>query len=202
MQGGCCLCQSRMVKSGSSAGRLHQLRERVTSMEDIPPAIHEIAVYTEALEVRGEVKAWPPRRILDVLNSQQTPYLEVEQASIIPLSRWGKAQPRIADSVVLNKQEIILVWLIRETEVKATEFTTVHKVPQRVIAYAGPFVAQGTMHMLRESSLSQAMDATREKFFALTSPSVFCLSVPELTLKEGIVLSLNKDQVAAMQAGG
>ncbi len=87
-------------------------------MEDLPPAIHEIAVYTESLEIRGEVTVWPPRRMLDVLNGSQTPYLTIEQAAVIPLSRWGKAQPTAVESIVLNIEEITLVWLMRETKVE------------------------------------------------------------------------------------
>ena len=168
-------------------------------MEDLPPAIHEIAVYTDLLEIRGEVKAWPPRRILDVLNGTQTPYLTIEQAAVIPLSRWGKAEPTAVQSIVLNIEEITLVWLIRETKVDVDEFTTVHKIAQPVLAYAGPFIARGDLHILRETTLSQALDAIREKFIALTDPSVYCLTVPGLTLKEGIVLGLNKDRVMSMQ---
>jgi hypothetical protein len=170
-------------------------------MEEMPPAIHEIIAYTDLLEVRGEVKAWPPRRILDVLNGQQTPYLTMEQASVIPLSQWGQGQPAIVDSIVLNKSEIIMVWLVRETKVEAPEFATIHKVPRRVIAYAGPFVVQGSIHAIREGTLSQALDAMREDFIALTNPSILCLSVDGLSLKGGIVLALSKERIAAMQVG-
>jgi hypothetical protein len=168
-------------------------------MEDTTPAIHEIVAYTDRLEVRGEVHAWPPRRILDVLNNTQIPYLTVEQASVLPLSRWGRAQPTVAESIVLNKAEIALVWLIKETEVESSEFATVYKVPQSVVAYVGSFVAQGTMHILRDTTLSQALDAVREQWFALTDPSVLCLPVAELTLTGGLVLSVNKDRVMALQ---
>jgi hypothetical protein len=168
---------------------------------EMPPAIHEIIAYTDLLEVRGEVKAWPPRRILDVLNGQQTPYLTVEQASIIPLAQWGRDQPATVDSIVLNKSEIIMVWLVQESTVKAPESATVHKVPRRVIVYAGPFIAQGSIHALSEGTLTQTLDAMREDFIALTDPSVLCLSAEGLALKGGIVLGLNKERVMAMQVG-
>jgi hypothetical protein len=169
-------------------------------MEETTPAIHDIVAYTDQLEVRGEVKAWPPRRILDVLNSKQTPYLALDHASVMPLSRWGKAQPTSAETIVLNKAEIILVWLIKETEVGAPEFVTVHRIPQRVIAYAGPFVAQGTMHIMREATLSQALDAVSDQFVALTDPSVLCLPVTGISLQGGLVLCLNKGKIMALQA--
>ena len=169
-------------------------------MEETTPAIHDIVAYTDQLEVRGEVKAWPPRRILDVLNSKQTPFLTVDDASVMPLSRWGKAQPATAETIVLNKAEIVLVWLIRETAVTASEFATVHKVPQRVIAYVGPFVAQGTMHIIREATLSQALDSASDQFVALTDPSVLCLPVTGISLEGGLVLCLNKDKIMALQA--
>ena len=168
-------------------------------MEEESPAVHEIIAYTSHLEVRGEVKAWPPRRILDVLNSQQMPYLNVDQASIVPLSRWGKVQPAVAESCVLNKSEIILVYLVRETKVERPLLATPYKVPQSITAYAGPFVAQGILHIIREATLAQALDVVGEQFIALTDPSVLSLSVPELVLKGGIVLCLNKDKLMAMQ---
>jgi hypothetical protein len=168
-------------------------------MQEMPPAIHEIIVYTDLLEVRGTVKAWPPRRILDVLNAQQTPYLDLEEASIIPLSQWGQGQPATVQSVVVNKAEIIIVWLVRETRVEAPEFATVHRVPRRVIAYAGPFIAQGNIHVMREGTLSQALDSMREEFIPLTEPSALCLSAEGLSLKGGILLGVNRERIMAMQ---
>jgi hypothetical protein len=47
--------------------------------------------------------------------------------------------------------------------------------------------------------LAQALDAMSDRFVALTDPSVLCLSVPELVLRGGIVLGLNKNKVMAMQ---
>jgi hypothetical protein len=170
-------------------------------MQEMPPAIHEIIVYTDLLEVRGTVKAWPPRRMLDVLNAQQTPYLELGKASVIPLSQWGQDQPATVQSIVLNKSEMILVWLVRETKVEAPEFATTHRVPRRVIAYTGPFIVQGIMHMMREGTLSQALDSVREEFIPLTEPSALCLSAEGLSLKGGIVLGLNKERIMAMQVG-
>jgi len=170
------------------------------SIENLPPAIHEIAVYTDELEVKGEMRAWPPRRILDVLNTTQAPFLTVEQASVIPLSRWGKSQPSVVESITLNKQEIIFVWPIREAEVEVSEFMTVHKIPHEMIAYAGPFIFQGTLHIISEATLAEAWDLIREDFAALTKPSVLCLDIPELTLKKGPVVALNKHRTTAIHS--
>jgi len=171
-------------------------------MEETQPAIHQIVAYTDQLEVRGVVRAWPPRRILDVLNSTQTPYLTVEDAAVLPLSRWGKAQPASAPAITLNKVETILVWLVRESGVPPSELVTVHKVPQRVIAYAGPFVAQGTMHIITEATLSQALDVASEQFVALTDPSVLCVPVTGISLQGGLVLCLNRGKIMAVQGVG
>jgi hypothetical protein len=169
-------------------------------LESRPPAIHEIAAYTELLEIKGEIKAWPPRRVLDVLNNKQTELLTVEQASVIPLSRWGKAQPSAVENITLNKQEIVFVWPIRETEVETTEFVTTHKLPRDIMAYAGPFILQGTLHVIREASLDEAWDIIKEDFIALTSPSVLCLTVPELSLNAGPVVTVNKHRTMAIHA--
>lgn len=76
-----------------------------------------------------------------------------------------------------------------------------HKVPRRVLVYTGPFIAQGSIHALREGTLTQALDAMREVFIAVTGPSVLCLSAEGLALKGGIVLALNKERMMAMQVG-
>lgn len=168
-------------------------------MEEMSPAVHEVVAYTDHLEVRGEVRALPPRRLLDLLNAAQMPYLTIENAALMPLSRWGDSEPSTAKSVVVNKAEIAFVWLVREAQVEAPEFVTVHKVPRQVMVYLGPFVAHGIIHIIREQTISQALDAIRDQFIAITSPSLVCLTVDGLTLKGGIVLCLNRERIMAVQ---
>lgn len=170
------------------------------NVEKLPAAIHEIAVYTNLLEVKGQIRAWPPRRVLDVLNGTQTPLLIVEQASIVPLARWGKARPTVVEAITLNKREILFVWPIREADVEKSDFMTVHKVPEEIMAYAGPYIFRGIMHIISEASLHEAWDLIKEDFAALTDPSVFCLTVPELSLREGAVVALNKDKTTAIHS--
>jgi phosphoribosylcarboxyaminoimidazole (NCAIR) mutase len=86
--------------------------------------------------------------------------------------------------------------------VPPSELVTVHKVPQRVVAYAGPFVAQGTMHIIMEATLSQALDVASEQFVALTNPSVLCVPVTGISLEGGLVLCLNRGKIMAVQAVG
>ncbi len=169
-------------------------------MEEQTPAIHQVIAYTDRLEVRGEVRAWPPRRILDVLNNRQTSFLILHQTSVMPLSRWGTSPPAAVESVALNKDRLLLVWLIEETKVEAAEFATVYKVPERIVAYVGPFVAQGTMHIIRESTVSQSLDGTKEQFVALTDPSVLCLTAAGLSLEGGLVLCLNRASIMAVHS--
>jgi hypothetical protein len=168
-------------------------------MEDMSPAVHEVVAYTDQLEVRGEVRAFPPRRLLDVLNTSQRPYLTIEDASVKPLARWNDVEPGKGEAIVLNKDELVFVWLVKETRVETPEFLTVHKVPAEVIVYSGPFVAQGTIHVIREHTLGQALDAMREQFIALTNPSVLCFPVEGLTLRGGIVLCVNRHRIMAVQ---
>jgi hypothetical protein len=169
-------------------------------MEERTPAIHQVIAYTDRLEVRGEVRAWPPRRILDVLNNRQTSFLIMHQTLVMPLSRWGTSPPAAVESIALNKERLLLVWLVEETEVEAAEFATVYKVPERVVAYVGPFVTQGTMHIVRESTVSQALDGSRDQFIALTDPSLLCLTVSGLTMEGGLVLCLNSASVMAVHS--
>jgi hypothetical protein len=169
-------------------------------MEERAPAIHQVVAYTDRLEVRGEVRAWPPRRILDVLNNRQTSFLTMHQTSVMPLSRWGTSPPAALETIALNKERLLLVWLVEETKVEAAEFATVYKVPERVVAYLGPFVVQGTMHIVRESTVSQSLDGTRDQFIALTDPSLLCFTVAGLALEGGLVLCLNRGCMMAVHS--
>lgn len=139
------------------------------------------------------------------INNVDFAYLPVHEtrgrsnASVIPLSRWGKAQPSTASAVVLTKAQIAFVALLREAQVERSAFVTVHKVPQEVILYSGPFVAQGALHIVRERTLGQALDAIQDQFLALTNPSLLCLTLDGLALREMLVLCVNLRRIMAVQ---
>lgn len=167
--------------------------------EPLGEARHEVALYTDSFEVRGTLVTRPPRRILDILNDRFRLILPLTEALIRPLVAEPGTRPLAVPSLIINKEGIIMGWLIEETKAPRAEFITVHKVARPVTAYVGPFVIRGQMHAVQESTLLQALDAVTEDFIALTEPSAVCVTSPWLSLKEGIIAAIRKSSIAALQ---
>jgi len=162
-------------------------------------ARHKVALYSDSYEMKGTLATRPPRRFLDILNDRFRLILSLTEASIRPLVAEPGTRPLAVPSLIVNKEGIIMAWLIEETKVPSAEFITVHKVARPVTAYVGPFVIRGQMHAIQEATLLRALDAVTEDFIALTEPSAVCVTSPWLSLKEGIIAAVRKSSVAALQ---
>lgn len=162
-------------------------------------ARHKVALYSDSYEMKGTLATRPPRRFLDILNDRFRLILPLTEASIRPLVTEPGTRPLAVPSLIVNKEGIIMAWLIEETKVPGAEFVTVHKVARSVTAYVGPFVIRGQMHAVQETTLLQALDAISEDFIALTEPSAVCVTSPWLSLKKGIIAAVRKSSLAALQ---
>jgi hypothetical protein len=162
-------------------------------------ARHEVALYSDSFEIRGTLVTRPPRRILDILNDRFRLIVPLTEVSIRPLAAEQGTRPLTVPSLMVNKEGIIMGWLVEETKFPRAEFVTVHKVARPVTAYVGPFVIRGQMHAVQEATLLQALDAVAEDFIALTEPSAVCVISPWLSLKEGVIAAVRKSRVAALQ---
>jgi hypothetical protein len=162
-------------------------------------AKHKVALYSDSYEMKGTIATRPPRRFLDILNDRFRLLLNLTEASIRPLVAELGARPLAVPSLIVNKEGIIMAWLIEETKVTRDESVTIYKVARLVTAYVGPFVIRGQMHAVQEATLLQALDAVAEDFIALTEPSAVCVTSPWLSLKEGIIAAVRKSSLAALQ---
>lgn len=169
------------------------------SRQSSDEARHEVALYSDSYEIKGTLVTRPPRRLLDILNDRFRSILPLTEASIRPLVAEPGTRPLAVPSLIVNKEGIIMAWLIEETEVLSAEFITVHRVARPVTAYVGPFVIRGQMHAIQEATLLQALDAVTEDFIALAEPSAVCVTSPWLSLKEGVIAALRKSSLAALQ---
>ncbi len=168
---------------------------------EIPSATHEVALYGEHFEVRGQLETRPPRRLLDILNDTQIHWLALHEASIRPLAQELEGAPVVSPTLIVDKKEIIVAWLVEEAKVEASEFAAIAKVPRKVRVYAGPFVMWGDFHAMEDATLIQAVDGVREEFFPLTGPSLVSLSTPWLSLEDGLLAAIQRDRVTAVQSG-
>lgn len=169
------------------------------SRQSSDEARHEVALYSDSYEIKGTLVTRPPRRLLHILNDRFRSILLLTEASIRPLVAEPGTRPLAVPSLIVNKEGIIMAWLIEETKVTSTEFILVHKVACPVTAYVGPFVIRGQMHAIQEATLLQALDAVTEDFIALTEPSAVCVTSPWLSLKEGVIAAFRKSSLAALQ---
>ena len=170
-------------------------------MQDRPleKGIYELILYSGHLEIRGTLEASPPRRLVDILNDPNRPLLALKRASILPLSGRAGSVPTSAPELTVRKEEIIVAWLVRESQVQSSDaLLTVHKVHRPVIAYAEDFLIHGQYYMISENTLHQTLDTLHDDFFALTQPSLESVTHPDIVLKEGLLAAIQRRRLTAM----
>ncbi|MBI3287869.1 MAG: hypothetical protein HYZ68_07465 [Chloroflexi bacterium] len=161
--------------------------------------IHELILYSEHLEIRGTLEVSPPRRLLDILNDTTRPLMALSQASVLPLARRAGSAPVTVPTLTVRKGDIVVAWLVRETQVESSDmFMTIHKVPHQVIAYAEDFVIRGQFYAIQENTLHQAVDAIHDDFFGLTQPTLYSPSHPDIALKDGMLVAIQRGRLTAM----
>ncbi len=111
------------------------------------------------------------RRLTDYLNAADDHFFMVENARITTLASAGSAA-RVASFAQLNRDTVVFAIPYSgeaPDEDEQKRLVMVQKTPHQVILNAPPFTIQGSVHLLRETSLRDALLSYRQEFLPLTS---------------------------------
>lgn len=173
-------------------------------MEDLSleKGIYELILLSGHIEIRGTLEAIPPRRLVDILNDPNRPLLPLKQATILPFARRTGSLPAAVPGLTVPKEDIILAWLVRETNVQISDaLLTVHKVHRPVVAYVDHFLIHGQFHMIQENTIQQSLDSLHQDFFTLTQPSLESLTFPQVALQDGLLVAIQRRRMTAVHMG-
>ena len=133
----------------------------------------ELTLYTDALIAHGAVLT-AQRRVSDILNQSETPYLVLESVTVTDHS--GRVQPIAADVAQINLDAVLFA-AVDEPAESAPGLRTA-KIKRVAIISIPPYRVTGTLHLLAGSTnLREALVDLKGRFLPVTDASFEAPSV-------------------------
>jgi hypothetical protein len=137
------------------------------------------------------------RRLTDYLNAADDHFFMVEKARISPLAAASSAA-RSAPFAQLNRDAVVFAIPYSgeaSDEEEQKRLVMVQKLPHQVTLNAPPFTIRGSLHLLRETSLRDALLSMRQQFLPITSAEAIYL--PTGQRFSGSILIVNRIRIEA-----
>jgi hypothetical protein len=137
------------------------------------------------------------RRLTDYLNAAEEHFFMVEKARISTLAA-STSSARSASFAQLNRDAVVFAIPYSgeaSDEEEQKRLVMVQKVPHQVILNAPPFTIQGSLHLLRETSLRDALLSLRQQFLPITSAEA--IYMPTGQRFSGSILIVNRIRIEA-----
>jgi hypothetical protein len=128
------------------------------------------SIFTLTTAIKCELRV-RQRRLTDYLNAADESFFMVEQAQISALAA-SAASARSVSFAQLNRDAVVFAIPYSgeaSDEEEQKRLVMVQKLPHQVTLNAPPFTIQGTLHLLKETSLRDALLSMRQQFLPLTS---------------------------------
>jgi hypothetical protein len=141
------------------------------------------------------------RRLTDYLNAADDRFFMVEKVRITTLASQSSSA-RLAPFAQLNRDAVVFAIPYSgeaPDEEEQRRLVMVQKVPHQVILNAPPFTIQGSLHLLRETSLRDALLSYRQEFLPLTGAEAVYLPTGQ-RFAAGIII-VNRIRIEAFFPG-
>ncbi len=163
----------------------------------------QLEIYTPNHRINGTLVLFASHRLSDVLNAREQTVVTLKNATLSLLA--GEERPAVqAESVTLNKSEMILVYGLEEEpkveqpEPARSDLVYIRKKAHQVCLIAAGFLIRGKVHLIEELKVQEMLDTHREDFLAVTDASLSLLANAEVPLLQRNFVSVNKHRVAAL----
>jgi hypothetical protein len=160
---------------------------------------HAIAAYTESARIAGELVSPGRRRLLDILNLGSETFLEIKEATISLTDMQRGSQVVRRDSIIINRDELIMVFPLQET-VSGSPEMKIRKVPYPAIIYTSTYLVRGNFHKIELLNLQDYLSQQDERYVALTDASAVSIAQPGTKPISQDVILLNKRKIVALHS--
>jgi hypothetical protein len=141
------------------------------------------------------------RRLTDYLNTADDHFFMVEKARFSALAAVSSSA-RTAPYAQLNRDSVVFAIPYSgeaADEEETKRLVMVQKLPHQVILNAPPFTIEGVMHLLKETSLRDALLSMRQQFLPLTSAHAIYMPTGQ-RFSAGIII-VNRNRIEAFIPG-
>jgi hypothetical protein len=155
-----------------------------------------VGIFTLTTAITCELRV-RQRRLTDYLNAAEDHFFMVEKARIAPLAA-ASSVARSAPYAQLNRDAVVFAIPYSgeaSDEDEQKRLVIVQKLPHQVTLNAPPFTMQGILHLLRETSLRDALLSMRQQFLPITSAEA--VYMPTGQRFSGSIMIVNRNRIEA-----
>lgn len=145
----------------------------------------ELTLYTDALVIRGSV--WTrQRRVTDILNHAEEPFLVLEDVAVEELGPHGTATTAAFAQVNLDA----VLFAVANVPVEASPELRTPKQRESALVSVPPFKVVGTIHLLPTGSLREALTELTGTFLPVTD-AAFWSDAIAVARTEALLVAVN-----------
>jgi hypothetical protein len=133
-----------------------------------------LTLYTDAFVIRGTIRT-RQRRVTDILNMAEDPFLVVSSATIDEYGSKGIASRSDYAQVNLNT----VLFAVSDETIESRPDLTTPKVPEMAMITIPPFRITGRIHLLPQRELREALTELTGAFIPVTEAAYWSDSVGE-----------------------
>jgi hypothetical protein len=153
----------------------------------------ELMLYTDALVTRGFVRT-RQRRVTDILNRAEAPFLVLEDVTVEELGVRG--QPIRAGYAQVNLDAVLFA--VADEPVEPSPELRTPKTQEQAILSVPPFKIIGTIHLLpTQGDLREALTELTGRFLPVTDAAFWSDAVGEVR-QEALLLAVNHQRTQIM----
>jgi len=169
--------------------------------QPLPDNVITAGIFTLTTQIMCEIRM-RQRRLTDYLSALDEQFIMAEKARFVALAD-PQAAPRTTTFAQINREAVVFAipyaGETAEDDSDQKRLFMVNKLPQRVAMSAPPFLVQGDMHLLRETSLRDALLAVRQAFVPITNAQAIYLPTGQ-RFTAGIII-VNRTRIEALFPG-
>ena len=145
----------------------------------------ELTLYTDALVIRGSV--WTrQRRITDILNHAEDPFLVLEDVSVDELGPHGATSTAAFAQVNLDA----VLFAVADAPVEPSPELRTPKQQEPALVSVPPFKVVGTIHLLPAGNLREALTELTGRFLPVTD-AAFWSDAIAVARTEALLVAVN-----------
>lgn len=150
-----------------------------------------VVLYTDAHVIRGTLRT-RQRRLSDVLNQRDEPYLVIED---VTMDEFGSREAPIrADYAQVNLDSVLFA--VADSSVEAAPELRTPKIQEQALISIPPFRVTGRIHLLPERDLRQALGELSGRFLPVTDAMYWSERVGEArTRAPMLAINHNRAQI-------
>jgi hypothetical protein len=141
-----------------------------------------LTLYTDAFQIRGSLQS-RQHRVTDILNRAEDPFLVLSDVTFDEFG--GRGQPIVSEYAQVNLASVLFA--VSDETVETQRELRTPKTPEQAIISIPPFKVTGSIHLMPERDLREALTELQGQFLPVTDATYWSDSLGEARATAALV---------------